>query len=469
MAEDVGNGSKFDAPKPGSASAAAHATATAAVKAPEFQVAAAAAHGQPAGVPAEPDEPEIDETHPADPEGTSPSSAPSDDDDEPELSDDYDPEEQALPGEEDEAGEDRTKATDAPKADAAPTGTDDVERTWEQYKTDDERKKALAANKKYGIEQAANAKRLQAELDAYKAGKTTEAVPAPVADPVPTDPAEGERKVLAHLFETDPKVNAEVTRLGGLRTKLLTRITDIDTLRKETDAHDATLNELRFRLKFLQEGAKEDPDNFELSQKVGRAENEITRLETVINSKETKLARLEIEKDRWEDDFVRGRNTIEDRVKGEVSRSTEEARSVATLKVKSEAAVSEWETSFPVVMDELKINEKELGKERAEKLREKINNRLLRTAKEIFADNPDARITDVRAWMKHEAAEIVSEYDLVRDANQRAYVAAKKADAAAPAPRGAKAVAAPAPKEERLSAREADRKARDQMKAVPLR
>lgn len=436
---------------PGTASHAADAEAKAAVRTPEFRQAAAQAHGTVAEEPAREREEEVE--HPADPdEGPSPSTAPTGDDgDEPEVEDDYEEEDHAVTSEE-EPEADRPKTTDVqPAADPA---ADDIEKTWAQYKTEAERKKALAENKKYGIEQADRAKALQAELDALKSGKATEAAPAPKALP----PA-GARATLERLYNANPQVRQAVDTLGQHRERLVARTTDLKALTDQISTGEAAIVKLQHLIDYLTEEAKADPENYELTRKIDAFSRERDRIETTLNRDQARQTRMELEKDRWLGEYNEGVRNINEYATREQGRASEEAKADASFKADTDRAATEWDKAHASVMDELKI---------PAGLRDKIGYRLLEAANSFYRINPGTQI-DIRAWMLDRAKKINDdEYKIVRDEATRGYVRAKTRDAASPAPKGP-AAAAPLRQKDRLSSRDADRQARDQMKAVRIR
>jgi hypothetical protein len=445
---------------PGSASHAADQAARAAVKTPEFRAAAAAAHGEgaapePTGAPdPEPEEVETETPTGTPDEGPSPSPEPSGDDDDETVEDDYDEEDHAVDVE-DEPEADRPKTTDVPAV-AAPKGDDDVEKTWAQYKTEDERKKALAANKKYGIEQANRAKALQAEVDALKAG--TAAAPAPKADEPPTDPAEGPRKTLERLYHQDPKVKAAVDSLGTERKRITARIDELTSLSKKIADGEGAIKKLDARIEYLQEEAKADPENFELTSKIDKFTRERDRLDTALNRDQATSNRMEIEKDRWLGNYQTNLDRIDAFAEREHRRSSEEARSRETLQADTAKAADDWTQAQASVLEELKVPESR---------RKTMGQRILREAAMYFHANPDSRVNP-REWILSQAKIIESEYSEIRSEATRSYTEQKKRDAAAPAPRGQAAVAKAKPAGARFSAKDADRQAASQMKAVNI-
>jgi hypothetical protein len=401
-----------------------------------------------------PVEPEPVETPSEEPAGPSPASEPTtgDDVDEP-VSDDYDEEDVAEHPEESEP--ESPKTTDVP-----PAEVDDATKTWNQYKTDADRKKALAETKRYAAEQARLRKEAETRLAALEK-KAPEAVPAPV--PV-VDQKEALAATTKALYETNPAFKTEADRLGQYRNVIVSRIEEIKTLNTETTANEAKLQRLQYRLEDLQADAKADPENFELLKKVDKTENEILRTENIINRDRSKLNRFESEKDRWLLDYRQSVDRLDQFVVQQGQRTAEEAQASARIQQGTAESEKEWTTTAPAVFDEFKV-----GKD--PKQRATLNSRLLERAAAFFFANPGGNLGngDIRAWMRAQVKQIVEgEYGPVRETAARAYVQAKKADATVPAPRGEKAVAAPEPGK-RFSSKDADRQAQQAMKAVRLR
>jgi hypothetical protein len=111
------------------------------------------------------------------------------------------------------------------------------------------------------------------------------------------------------------------------------------------------------------------------------------------------------------------------------------------------------------VLDDLKIDADP-------EIRDGINTQLLLVAQAYF-DNGGAPIKDFRAWMRANAEPIAKAHAKVRENATRGLTKALKQDAEIPGPKGSEAVA-PEPKRERLSSRDMDKLASQQMKNLRL-
>ena len=115
----------------------------------------------------------------------------------------------------------------------------DVERTWNKYKSEDERKQALAESQRTLIERNAEAKRLREENELLRAGKTKDPEPPPTNDK-PTDPP-----------KTDEPADAAVAPRFDEWMENLSKATDPNALPPEERALVSRLSTLRSEKKEL--------------------------------------------------------------------------------------------------------------------------------------------------------------------------------------------------------------------------
>lgn len=460
MADERSTEERFATPA-GGASSRAVAEAAAALKTPAIQQAVRAFSGggsapdaAPAPEPASDRESEKleDDTRQDDPTGgTSPSPAPAGDDDaEPEFTDDYDEEEHTdVPAEDETPASDRSK--DATVAPATPKADDDVEKVWGQYKTEEERKKALAHNKRYAVTTAEENKRLKAELETLKTGKPKEDAPSPAAaaDPAPAS-APNKEDVAKAIYQSNPQVKASVDRLGALREAATERHKEITTLKAQIVTDEKEITKLAYRLEFLESDAKADPENYELQQRIAAVRNDLRELKGDANLRRTEQHRLEIELSRWQDEYQNGSRSFSELVEAEVRRTTGEAKARERHNEEANEAEQEWNAALEDV-----FADKALGI--PVELREKLNERLLEKADAYFARG--GKPFQMRQWVRSEAEKIArEEYAVVKDKAALTYAERKTADATPRAPQG-KAAVAPEPRRERQSHRQADRDA----------
>lgn len=436
--------------KPGSASAQAHAEAAAASRAPggagEALRKMAGGGDEPApAAPAAPAADPEDEPAPAAPgEGTSPEpatpadpAAPKDDDED--ISDDYDEEEVAEPG----APEDEPSPQPA-------TAATDPDKTWGQYKTEDERKKALHENKAYGIKMAAKAKQLEEENALLKAGKPTEAAPAPKDPAAPPPQPETVETVLRRLMETDPNVASAVQTLQTQREAIVGRTQQLGELKKSVTETEARGERAAHVLEYLEERLKAEPDNFELVEIIKAKKSEINALETSVNSQTIKMHRLEDEVMRDQSRYREGLANVREHATTAASASEAKAKADETFKQNYEKANKEWDAALPKVFEKFKIANP--------KIQKRINTMLLRAAA-VESDDID----NIEGWMLQQGSEIHEVLEEARADAIKGYKGAKNTDAHQPAPDGNAAVATPERRVPR-SSREADRIAAKQLK-----
>jgi hypothetical protein len=429
----------------GPRSSAAHAEAAAALRSQDLQAgfkaetAILAAGGEPESDDPEPEvetpmvEREAGPTPPPTPEG----------EDEP-ANEDYDEEELAeIPEAE------RPEVTETePAKETKPAGEDPdrIEKTWEQYKTDDERKKALAESKRYAIAQAEENKRLKAELEASR--KPKEDAPAPKAPEPPVEPKVRFETAVHELHAKDEAFRAEFVKLKETRDSITARTNEIAALGTETATREKDLERERYHLDFLQANLKADPDNFETQKRVEETERKIVRLETSINSDKAKQIRMQLELERWQHDYQTRGKALTDYTAEYVRRSDAEAQANAQRGQQQEAAEKEWTETLPKVLDELKIDADP-------EVRDDIAERLLLKA-QLYFDRGGAPIKDLAAWMRQNVETVAKVHTKVRENATRRNVELLKKDATINGPKGRDAVVTP-PRKERLSSREADR------------
>src|SRR6476620_4173656 len=366
MARDAsGNLSNPDDRSLGSASAAADAAAARAVRQPGFASGATAevrAVMRGEAVPASPEEdapaeePIETDTDPTDDreEGPSPdeTTPKGDEVDEPEVGEDYDEEDYV-----EEVADDRPEEVKAGEAET--DGTDDAEKTWNQYKTEDERKKALLHNKRYGTEMAAKAKKLEDEIAALKAGKpAAEAAPAPTTEKAPeVSPEEARRQLAARLYKENPNVKAHIDKLAKLRETFLAKGEESKKLKAEREAVETTIQRRSIVLETYSEDLKNDPDNYELQQKISRIEKEIEKLEREQTIKLVAGERLEREFLAGQESYSRGSTELSEFLSSQESAVIEQAKARERYDSEVNATGEEWSKSFPEVMEELKVPE----------------------------------------------------------------------------------------------------------------
>lgn len=445
----------------GSASAEANRAAAAAVRAPEFLKTVAAAQVDPtpgpADVPAPVDDPtdDVDEPDgtPTDTdEGPSPEPAPrgDDEDEDDEVSEDYDDDEAAedAPDDDDEDDEaDRSKTT----ATVDPAD----EKTWGQYETDAERKKALAENKRYGIEMAAKAKRLEEENAALKAGKPPADAPAPA--PVTAAPEDLEA-FATRLVKERADVKQALDAIGAVRADLTTKSEALVELKKAKVADDAAALKLTHRIEYLQERAAKDPENFELANEIDKLGRDLSRLEMQRDGKDVRITKAELEIDRLQGDWNARSDHFQRYIVGEHGKVAETAKASVQNAEAAKQVEKDWETQTAKLFADRKIDDPKLIK--------RINDRLLDRADTVVTYH--GQIPNLGEWLAKEFEAIDEEHAVVRGVTVKEYADKKKRHAEAPGPKGAAAVASPK-KQGRLSSKEMDRIANEQMRSFRFR
>lgn len=435
--------------KPGSASAAAHKEAG--TKAADFvrdfvrETGAGGGGGEdePSPAPSDPvddtpdddpgDGPSPEPTPPADPAKT-----PDKDDDDEDLDDDYDEEDVAQPA----PAEDGTPPP-------APAATDS-DKTWSQYKTEEERKKALHENKAYGIRMANEAKTLREENERLKAGTSPGAGAAP-KDPAASPPQpDTVETVLRRLVETDPQVASAVNALQTQRESIAGHAQQIEKLRETVSATEDRQGRAQHVLEYLEERLKTEPDNFELQEVIKAKRIEITSLETSANSGHIKLARLENDLGKDQDRYRQGLAHVREFAVTNARASEDKAKEDAVFKANYDKANKEWDAAIPKVYEKFKITNP--------KIQKRINVMLLKAAA-VESDDID----NIEGWMLKQGAEIHEVLEEARADAIKGYRTSKNRDAHQPAPEGAAAVATQEPRVARNS-READRIAGKRLK-----
>lgn len=440
---------------PGSASAAASAATAAAVRSPEFARAATQFMQDPAAPASAPDEPaETPDSTPDDrDEGPSPSpDEPEGDQQEAEedVQDDYDEEDHAVEAEDEPSDRPKTTPDETPDQPA-----DDIEKTWAQYRTEDDRKRALHENKRYGIENAEKAKALEAENAELRARV---AAPAPDTKPEPTkDEDTIVAETIKNLYDTDKTFRGQVDSLEPVRLKIADNTKVYNETRTAIAQDEQQAQRLKYRLEDLQADLKADPDNMDLERKIERTEREIVKLETSVDSRSAKVTRIEIETGHLQDRYNAAVLRFHEIGRSHVARGREEAKAQAGHEERVQKAHTEWTATFPAVLAEVKLT-LPTEKAAADKLRQRLNHRLLERADSFLGSG--GRITDLKTWMTHEVNLIQQEYSLVQGQGARQYIEQKRRDATPTGPKGKAAVAAaPSQTTSRLSSREADRQA----------
>lgn len=349
-----------------------------------------------------------------------------DDAEDPEVDDDYDEEDHV-----EEVTDDRPEEVKVGEAEA--DGTADADKTWNQYKTEDERKKALLHNKRYGTEMAAKNRQLEAELASLKTGKpAAEPAPAPTTETTPpVDPKEARKKLAAKHYEENPNVKAHIHKLAKLRETTLAKDEEHKKLKTEREAIEATLQRKGVILDNYKDDLKADPDNYdELQQKISRIENEIEKHERDVTRKMLAGDRAERELNAIQAEYSAGSTELTDFLTSQERAISEKAKKDERDAIEAKAVEADWTKSFPDVMAELKVDSSQ-HKGIEEQLYESMDSLLNRVDK----------VPNLRAWMVEATKRILTRYDSAAEAKVKSYVNLKKKDANQPAPRGDAAVA----------------------------
>lgn len=401
-------------------------------------------------------EPEDDPADDRD-EGTSPEPTPTgdDEDDEDESSDDYDEEAVDAPAEEDEdaSGRPKTKV-------AAPAAEKDW---WNQYSDDEARKKAFSDNKRYGIEMADKAKRLEEENAALKTGKAPAATDAPTTPQPPAPQAESLEELGTRLFKEHADVKRVVTELGEKRKTIIARTEKLEGIRTELSAAEQARTKLSHRIEYLEEQKKKDPENYAIDTEIDGFRAQILRLDTQIDAKATAIGRVEFEIERLQDAYNGGVHNFDNFLKGEQARIAEEAQVRDRNANDTKAFEDEWTGAIPKLFDEHKIG---VGPDKAAnlKLRKRLERRLLERADADITYK--GQIPNLTEYLRAAVADIAEEHSIIRGGTAQAYTTVKKRHAAAPGPKGPAAVAKSQAPTGRVSARDADRAAAAAMKTA---
>lgn len=389
--------------------------------------------------------------------GTSPTPATpkGDDDAVPAEGDDYDEEDHvAEPEPEADRPEDAHVDAAAPNA-ATPKDPDAV---WNQYKDDEERKKAFAENKRYAIEQAEEAKRLKAENEALKAGKPAEVqTPEEPAQPAVEDTPETRKAIATRLYAERPEVKQIVDNLGSIRNIIATKSEALDKLESARDAAVKTQTELTHEVRVLESRFKKAPENFELETDLENAKARLREVGNEINAHKLEIRVLDAEIGDAERDYNAGADRVIGHVTGEIKRSTEEAKAAVSYKDEHDKNVKAWTEQFPAAMDAFGVDKDD------KELRNSIERRLLSELSFVIQADPQGRWPDLAPWLKSKYGEIQKEQKVLGDRAVKGYLATKKKDAASPAPSGTDAVA-PVKKRDRYDSKQAHRDAEERMK-----
>lgn len=412
----------------GSESSKAVADAAASLKSPEFQKVAVAAV----------EELEGGSSAPTDDGGEEP---PRTDDapgagEEPEAGDDYDEEDFVEKPEGDE-----------PPAAGAVTAAPHKQ-TWDAFKTDEERAKALHETRTKLAE-------LQAAAKDKDAGRDK---PAAEAEP---DEFPDLETAIQRLQVDDPRFKGAVEKLSESKDALdslaLTYHKLNDALNDKEKGPIAFLAEEKIVLKRLEARFAGQPDNFDLKEQIDEAKAKIQVLNTEVVS-----AKLDVQEAKEvyfnaEAQHNGKLRQAQQYALGVVERS--KANKQATVKQTEDynRTTTEWKGILPKVFAKFKVSEKQQAK---------VDKILLLAAAAGGDTVPYETAGTLESWMMAAAEDLLPDV-LAADKAQvlKEYRDDKKADASQPAPRGADAVADARPTG-RLSSEQASREAGSKLKRL---
>lgn len=419
---------------PGSASAAAVQEAAAGLQTPEFQKAVKDFAGVGGETPAPKPAPAAPAAEP--PAGTSPApaaAAPAETEtttEDPPPQDDYDEE----------------AAAEHPPADGD-DWTEDERKAWQQYPSERERAKALAEHQE-------KLRATQAELDALKAGKAPtepgQEPPAPAAKPAPPAEITGEviETTIRKLAAERPDVQQAVQTLGSQREALTAKGEQLETIKAAITEHETTIGKLRTVIEFLEDQAKEDPEDTFTRDKLQAKKQELLQRETRLNSEQIKLYRLDAEVGTLQTTYEKQLDALRDLGVREASRASEEHKESERIQRQKDAYKTEWSTAFGTFIKQ--------HPEIPQSLHAYVERVLLN---EAYAEHDGE--TPYSTWIESQAGMVAEMLAAHRAEVLKGYTEEKKADVETlqPAPRGAAAVAHKPKDRPPMNSREADQQA----------
>lgn len=336
---------------------------------------------------------------------------------------------------------------------------DGPDKFWNQYPTEEARKKALFENKRYAAEMSRRARELEAELEKLRSGQQTpQAQPtqtppvAPAAAPtqpayVPGTPVPPELLVstIQQLSDKDPWVRQATQSIGAIKTqhdKLTAERTELEKGVAETDVLiQKTSWEIEHYQALLTKTTDEDT-KYNIQAAIDQANRKRDGLEISKGKREVRLHVIGLEQQRLEATHGNYAQQLVKYTTDFLGRESEKAQEQETVDRLAKESGTQWKMSLQEFAKKHNITD-------PEELQD-INKEFLYRAKAAL-EPEGVGIPEFQAWMLGpEGDDVAATVKRYQERAVKRYAEAKRADASQPAPAGV-ATGKPRPAEDEVT------------------